>query len=511
MIAFALYLLKVSACSGLLYAYYYLALRNRVFHQYNRFYLIATVAASLLFPFLTLPIPVTQSDYATVSNWQYLFAANQPTVAANQVMVWSSYTTLALVYLLVSVVLMVTTILGIRKIWRLAAEGNTLLYQGVKIYFTSNAMAPFSFFNRLFWRKDIALETLEGAAIFRHEMAHIKAYHSMDKLLLQLVLVVCWVNPFFWIIRRELQLIHEFVADKDAAHDSDAQALARMILQTVYGNKYPFLINPFFQQPIKRRLTMLHKTLQNPRNAYIGRLLALPVAALTLLLVAQKTAIASGKKPVSQQLVSMYNLADTLPVRDTANIKEMHVDATNDSVHRITITYKDGRKVTYDETQKRHLKKHDETLVVIDGQTVGTMAEIGDLDKKLKPADIASVHVWKGDEGEKRYGEKGKAGVIEITTLAKSKEPHIDASQVPNRSAKSGGATVQIKPKDDAGQALLVIDGKEMGRMGDYKAGNYPFKEDQVESMNVLKDKPAIDKYGEKGKYGVIEITMKKQ
>lgn len=511
MIALAIYLLKVSACSGLLYGYYYLALRNRVFHQYNRFYLLAAVGASLLFPFLSLPLTVAKTARVNHYNLENLFSATQQPLPSTGGLGWDLNTMLLITYFVFSGIFLVFMIMGIWKLARLVAKEKPVGYNGVQVYFTVHQWAPFSFFSRLFWRKDIGLETPEGAAIFRHEMAHIKAHHSLDKLLLQLVLAFCWANPFFWMIRRELQLVHEFVADKDAAHNNDAEALARMILQTVYGSNYPSLINPFFQQPIKRRLSMLHKTLQKPRNAYLSRLLALPVAAIIFLLVAQNEASASGNKPAASQATSFFNLKDTLPVRDTANIKEMHVDATSDSMHRITITYKDGRKVSYNEPKKRDVEKNDQTLVVIDGDIAGTMAEIGDLDKKMKPADIASVNVWKGDEGMKRYGVKGKAGVIEIITLAKSKEPHIDASQVPNRPAKPGVAPVQVKPKGDAGRALLVIDGKEMGRMEDYEEGKYPFKEDQVESMNILKDKYAIDKYGDKGKYGVIEITMKKQ
>lgn len=511
MITLALYLFKASLCSGLLYAYYHLGLRNKVFHQYNRFYLLGTVAASLVFPLLTLPSFFQEETHIDTTNWQLFLPRSSQGVPHQPTAILDMDALLLGAYLLVTCVLLLGILRGTWQLFQMMQQHKIMQYNGVKVYLTNHALAPFSFFNKVFWKNDIDLNTPEGSAIFRHELAHIKARHSIDKLLMQLVVALCWINPFFWIIRRELQQIHEFVADQEAARNSDASALARMILQTVYGNHYASLINPFFQQPIKRRLSMLHKTFQKPRNADVGRLLALPVAAVILLLVAQKRAVAAENEPAPLQTIPVYNLADTLPNRDTANIREMHVDAANDSMHRITITYKDGRKVSYNEKKKPVNNQNNQALVIIDGKVVGTMAEIGDLDKKLKPSEIASVQVWKGDKGIERYGEKGKNGVIEITTLANSKAQAIDASQPAIPVGTTRVAPEQIKPKNDAGAALLVVDGKEMGRMSDFENGKLPVKEALIESMNVLKDKKATDKYGEKGKNGVIELTMKKQ
>ena len=61
----------------------------------------------------------------------------------------------------------------------------------------------------LFWKKDIELQSPGGQSIFRHELVHIQEHHSVDKMMMQLVLALCWVNPVFWLIRRELQLIYD--------------------------------------------------------------------------------------------------------------------------------------------------------------------------------------------------------------------------------------------------------------------------------------------------------------
>src|SRR5215203_4123048 len=71
MIAFLYYLLKVMICSGLLFCYYHIALRNKLFHQWNRFYLLATIVLSLTIPCLEVNIWDTSRE-STVTNIQLL-------------------------------------------------------------------------------------------------------------------------------------------------------------------------------------------------------------------------------------------------------------------------------------------------------------------------------------------------------------------------------------------------------------------------------------------------------
>jgi TonB-dependent SusC/RagA subfamily outer membrane receptor len=102
---------------------------------------------------------------------------------------------------------------------------------------------------------------------------------------IQLNLIAGWFNPFFWLLKKELDMIHEFIADKKSVEHGDAASLAQMLLTTAYpGQQFP-LTNPFFFSPIKRRLKML-TTNQNPTFNYVRRLIALPLLAVVVLLFA---------------------------------------------------------------------------------------------------------------------------------------------------------------------------------------------------------------------------------
>ena len=94
-------------------------------------------------------------------------------------------------------------------------------------------------------------------------LCRVKEKHSYDKIFMNLVMIFFWINPFFWLIRKELNMIHEFIADKKALEDCDTEAFAAMILQATYPNQQFNLANNFFYSPIKRRLLMLTKN-KNP-------------------------------------------------------------------------------------------------------------------------------------------------------------------------------------------------------------------------------------------------------
>jgi N-acetylmuramoyl-L-alanine amidase len=95
--------------------------------------------------------------------------------------------------------------------------------------------------------------------------------------------VFFWINPFFWLMKKELTMIHEFIADKKAVANGDTSAFAAMILAAAFPGQTLPLTNPFFYSPIKRRLLMLSK-LNNPKMGYFSRLLLLPL--LTVLFFA---------------------------------------------------------------------------------------------------------------------------------------------------------------------------------------------------------------------------------
>ncbi|MDB5277601.1 MAG: hypothetical protein JWR61_2556 [Ferruginibacter sp.] len=292
MLVFAFYVLKVIICSGVLFGYYWLLLRNKIFHQYNRFYLLATIVLSLLAPLVQINIQHHADAPATsITLLQVVGSSNEYLDEIVLTVRRDNFTAEQFAYLLYSLVCCVFFILFIQvllKIRTLLKQHRQTVIDNIHFVNTTAKGTPFSFLQYIFWNDYIDITTTTGNQIFKHELAHVQQKHSYDKLFINAVLIFFWCNPFFWMIRKELNMIHEFMADKIAVEESDTEAFAAMILQATYPqHRFP-LTNPFFYSPIKRRLLMLTKN-KNPKAGYIGRVLVLPVAALLFAAFTLKT------------------------------------------------------------------------------------------------------------------------------------------------------------------------------------------------------------------------------
>lgn len=292
MIAFAYYLLKVIICSGVLFLYYHVALRNKLFHQWNRFYLLLSVFISLIAPVLQVSImhQISDEPNKAIQMLQVLQSADgylqEVTISTHNGI--SSDQLLMMVYIAISTGLLFAVLFSLRKIVSIIRSHSIQWIEKIR-FISSNAKGtPFSFFNFIFWNEDIDLQTETGKQIFQHELVHVKEKHTLDKLFVQIVLIVFWSNPFFWLIRKELKLIHEFIADQKSVGEKGTAALAAMILSSSYPSHFNTITNHFFQTSIKRRLAMLTK-IQNPKINYLSRILALPILAITVLAFTLRT------------------------------------------------------------------------------------------------------------------------------------------------------------------------------------------------------------------------------
>lgn len=309
MITLFTYLLKMIICSAILFLYYRLALRNKLFNQYNRFYLLGSFILSLILPLIKFS--VTTTDTKSTELLSLLTSINGNSVyELDAVVITPSKIGMneMLVYTigLIGIALLLRLLVGILQIARMIRNSISHKIEEAIIIPTKDTRAPFSFFQYIFWRSDTSIHSPDGKRIFLHELAHMKERHSYDKLFVSLVLCVCWFNPFFWLMKLELYLIHEFIADKKAVKGEDEiTALAAMLL-AVYHPKEQFSIsNNFFHSPIKRRLAMMTK-INKQKWSYASRLFALPLLAI----LSTAIAIQAGKTSFNQSISDVSSLSE---------------------------------------------------------------------------------------------------------------------------------------------------------------------------------------------------------
>ncbi|WP_373708747.1 M56 family metallopeptidase [Kaistella sp.] len=263
---------KVIFTSGVMFLYYKLFLKDKTFHHYNRFYLLATVLISLLLPLLKVryfTLEVNSDIYLLINRLQNLSSTNNLNDDFNY------FKTGAVLTGLVAIFFLTKLIFGLVKIQLFKKKFSKENFEGISFYQTDLAEAPFSFFKNLFWKNSIAIQSDLGRQILKHEMVHIEQKHSWDKIFLEITTSLFWFNPFFYLIKKEIHLIHEYLADKKAIKNSDTKAFAQMLLASHFSGKQLPATSPFLSSNLKKRLTMLKKS--KTKFSYARRILALPL------------------------------------------------------------------------------------------------------------------------------------------------------------------------------------------------------------------------------------------
>lgn len=436
-----MYLLKSMILSGIFFGYYTLFLKNTIYHAYNRFYLLASMALSLAIPFFKLSMFSVTEEQAAGAKQLLIYLTQLPASPVQEayidweIIVIAVISSLFVCYLVYSVV----------RIFRLKAMNSKTQMGEFTFIETDLDEAPFSFFSNLFWKKSISIEDECGRKILQHELSHIREKHSWDRLFSQLICSVFWMNPFNWIIQKELQNIHEFIADRDAVGTGEVDAFAKMLLQTYYGNHFLNPSHSFYYSSIKRRIIML-TTSNVPKYAYLRKVAVLPMLAFILALFsiqlsaqeakenkaeAQSTAakdqrqakIDQRQAKIDQKQAKVdYELAmpDQGIFLTPSDIKSMNVD-TNKLEIRGTRNGKDVTVTVNGPNENTTLignielkpssGQKDNPLIVIDG-VISSDINL----KDINPNNILSINVLKGEKATAKYAEKGANGVIEITT-----------------------------------------------------------------------------------------------
>ncbi|MEZ2445244.1 TonB family protein [Chitinophaga sp. RCC_12] len=317
------YLSKVIICSAVLYGYYYIALRNNRFHQWNRYYLVLITLVSLLTPLLQIPLPGQAAETSTVLSYTTRIVNIRETVIPANPGI-SSGMVLNILYIVVIALLLTRTLISLFRIKNLIRRSQVQEIPPYRFVKNKDIKAPFSFFRYIFWDQQTSLNSPEGQQIFKHELVHLQEKHSTDKLFMELVTAVCWINPFFHLIKRELALVHEFLADKKAAGEEIA-GYAQTILQMAFQSKQFSITNDFFHPPIKRRILMLTQ-FHTPRFSYLRRIMVLPLATFifcSLAFVADKRPSAIPALTTTVAAIPSATIAvDTTPVKKVTTRKD---------------------------------------------------------------------------------------------------------------------------------------------------------------------------------------------
>src|SRR5665647_2007601 len=250
-----------------------MVLRNERYFRLNRIYLLSGIVASIVFPFYTwhYAVSLPSVQVAVTTNSDFSAVATTVPVSTPIPFYWWFY--------LVGMIG-----IAIRLIWQTGMVVRKLRKSGyekagsVKLVRTPEYAASFSFFSFVFVNPSTS--DIETKEIVNHEREHIQQKHWFDLLLVELLCMLQWFNPFVWIYARLIRQNHEYLADEMALqHTSNPAIYQATLLNQMFGAPVISLANSFNYSLNKKRFKMMKKKIDSPFRK-LKVLLVLPLVAM---------------------------------------------------------------------------------------------------------------------------------------------------------------------------------------------------------------------------------------
>ncbi len=318
-----IYLIKVNVGIALFYAFFRLFCCKDTFFQWKRFVLLASLAVSFLYPLLDLQTWIQGQEPI------HLFTDLYATVILPETVIAETGHAALFPTLLYMIYQGGVLLLSLRFIFRSAGICHRVIrssrteIRGVQVRMLKKPEAPFSFFHWIFLHPSYPTEEIDEILI--HERTHAQQYHSVDVLLSEISCIICWINPFAWLLKQEIRKNLEFLADHNVIRSGhDSKSYQYHLLELTYHKAAANLYNNFNVLPIKNRIMMMNKK----RSRSVGRtkyIMFLPLAALLMLIsnleavarissdLSHETSLQEPKKTVQPDDQTVFELVEEMP------------------------------------------------------------------------------------------------------------------------------------------------------------------------------------------------------
>ena len=281
---FLVYILKSAVCLAMFYLFYRLLLSKETFHRFNRMALLGVMLLSCLLPLVKVTVEQASPVNAQVMSMEDLllmYQWNSEAVVEEGSRPFHWQEGLVLVYFVGLFFVIVRHLWSLgRMLYLIRHSRCERLDNGIRLVVHRRKLAPFN------WMRYIVISETDlkesGHHILVHEMAHIHHRHSWDLLLTEACAWLQWFNPAIWLLKQELQNIHEYEADEEVLRQGiNAKEYQMLLIKKAVGARLYSIANSFNHSSLKKRITMMIRKKSNPwaRAKY---LYVLPLAAVTV-------------------------------------------------------------------------------------------------------------------------------------------------------------------------------------------------------------------------------------
>ena len=529
---FFVYILKSSVCLAVFYLFYRLLLSRETFHRFNRVALLSILLLSCLLPLVEVTVEKQTEVHQTMMTLeQWLMLAdmmNTTNVAELQIEeVTVTWIQVALLVYLAGILLFAFSngysLLKLGNLLRSGRKEDLSKYtdggEKVTLIVHDHDIAPFS------WMKYIVISQKDldenGREILIHELAHIQNRHSWDLLVADICIFFQWFNPASWLLKQELQNIHEYEADETVIEKGvDAKQYQLLLIKKAVGTRLYSMANSFNHSKLKKRITMMLKEKSSPW-ARLKYLYVLPVAAIAVTAFARPE-VSNKVEEISSvkvnDLAAIVETKMTESVGDTmkpADVKyvptEVRKQLKGTPVFEVVeempefpgggmsalMSYlKDNMRYPASAKEKGTQGRVTVQFVVDKDGSIKEPKLLRSVDKDMDAEAlrlISNMPKWKPGR------QKGQPVAVKYTVPVMFS---LDDDKL-EKTSSANGITVEGYAGNGK-EPLYIVDGKEVT-----PSVMSALDPNKIERVTVLKDKSATELYGEKGKNGVLLITLK--
>ncbi|MBQ4063900.1 MAG: TonB family protein [Bacteroidaceae bacterium] len=534
--ALLIYLLKSATLLTVFVALFVALMQQETYHRLNRFTLLAIIALSLALPCVNLgietplsrlfanePASIAEKTSIEIASTEILPIAQAVPTEATTPINWGNVA--AAIYIAGVIILLVRLVFMYAGLARTIKRGTATPaepYTNEKIKLRvreEEEIKPFSWFRWVVINRTDLQES--GREILTHEAAHARSLHSMDIIIIDLLILLQWFNPMAWFTKYCMKNIHEYEADEAVINSgTNVERYQQMIIKKAVGARLYSIANSFNHSSTYKRITMMCKKKSNKWRC-TKALYILPAAAIAALLFSQPESVNAIEQPSDGKVTEFVannqtELPATAPSESTANRRKVA------AVGEVKHTQPSDTTLVYQVVEQ---------MPEFPGGTNGMMTFLRNsiiYPLEARDANIQGkcfVTFVVDSNGKIKDARVQKSSGNE----ALDKESVRVVESMPRWTpGKQNGKNVAVQytlpimfrlqgtpqPKRNDNMLLLNRESPLLIINGAVYEGNAGIinniKEEDIESINVLEEEAATKLYGEKGKYGAIVLELKK-
>ena len=541
---FFIYSVKVAVCLALFYLFHKLLMSRDTFHTFNRFAILSMMLLSLVLPLVHLSLDSEAGINRGTVALEGLVAQTVVDDGGNGVGEGMTLTQVLLATYVLGVVLFIgKALLSVGSLLRLIRRARCVeVRNGIRIYTMQGDISPFSWFRYIIMSEKDWQENRREIVL--HEMAHIRRCHSMDVAVCNMMIVFQWYNPAAWLLKRELQTVHEYEADEAVLSAGvDANHYQMLLIRKAVGERLFSMANNLNHNSLKKRITMMKIKRTNPvQKAKIA--FVLPLAAMTVAAFASQK-VESLSEKVEQESEAFSSVSDNPVVRavgETVHVAAVKLqeekaleEASSLSMASDTAETKSGKEFpcipeTFPQFPGGHIalveylsknikfpkekEKENVRARVVASFTVdkdGSITDAKIVRSQGEAFDNEALRVingmpkWiPGTQNGKAVSVKYTLPITFSTTDSDKKIKSVRTIDMYDNGGKQPEGKVVSRKAEmfSSEDFVLVVNGKVVEALSGIKPSD-------IEKVDVKKDAETMKKYNVEGKLGVMFITTK--